>query len=155
MAKLTPQELRHAKYSGLFATKAEELAELLENELPRDFPRIAPNSKRQMKDVELVAQLLLLTEKGIETYSQNDLDRSYGERDEDWEKGPDVEGEFRAVIKMIRDWSEDILAGEARRLKKSSRLLFAVWSYPESDSRGAVSRARRCHWQAELLHGTS
>jgi hypothetical protein len=120
VAKLTPQELRHAKYSGLFATKAEELAQLLEELLPRDFPRIAPNSRRQMKDVELVAQLLLLTEKGIESYSQNDLDTSYSDRDEEWEKGLSVESEFRTAIKIVRDWSEYILAGEARRLRNQA-----------------------------------
>jgi len=120
VAKLTPQELRHAKYSGVFATKAEELAELLEELLPKDFPRIAPNSRRQMKDVELVAQLLLLTEKGIESYSQNDLDASYNDRDEEWENGLSVEAEFRAVIETLRAWSNDILAGEARRLRNQA-----------------------------------
>lgn len=120
VARLTPQELRHAKYSGVFAAKAEELSELLEDLLPKDFPRIAPNSRRQMKDVELVAQLLLLTEKGVESYSQNDLDTSYSDRDEEWEKGQSVEGEFREVINILRDWSEDILAGEARRLRNQA-----------------------------------
>jgi Protein of unknown function DUF262 len=120
VAKLTPQELRHAKYSGVFATKTEELAELLEDTLPRDFPRIAPISRRQMKDVELVAQLLLLTEKGIESYSQNDLDASYSERDDEWEAGAQVEKEFRATLHIIRDWAEEILASEARRLRNQA-----------------------------------
>ena len=120
VAKLTPQELRHAKYSGVFATKAEELSELLEDLLPRDFPRITSNSRRQMKGVELVAQLLLLTEKGVESYSQDDLDTSYSDRDEEWEKGLSVESEFRAVIDVLRNWSEDILAGEARRLRNQA-----------------------------------
>jgi hypothetical protein len=59
VARLTPQELRHARFEGLFATKAEDLAEALEDLLPKDFPRIAPASKRQMKDVEFIAQLML------------------------------------------------------------------------------------------------
>ncbi|MEK8105766.1 DUF262 domain-containing protein [Micromonospora sp. M12] len=34
VAKLTPQELRHAKYSGVFATSADKLAEQLQELLP-------------------------------------------------------------------------------------------------------------------------
>jgi hypothetical protein len=120
VARLTPQELRHAKYFGLFATKAEELTELIESSLPKDFPRIAPNSRRQMKDVELVAQLLLLTEKGIESYSQNDLDTAYSERDDEWEAVVKTEQEFRMVIGIIAEWAEDILGGESRRLRNQA-----------------------------------
>lgn len=120
VAKLTPQELRHAKYSGLFATKADELAELLESLLPKDFPRILSNSRKQMKDVELVAQLLLLTEKGIESYSQNDLDVAYSDRDDEWEQGVEIEKEFRKLLSIISSLAEDILSGEARRLRNQA-----------------------------------
>ena len=103
VARLTPQELRHARFGGLLASKAEDLAELLEQVLPRDFPRIALASKRQMKDVEFVAQLLLLTERGIETYSQDDLDSAYSDRDEDWQDARRVDQEFRVVIAILGD----------------------------------------------------
>jgi Protein of unknown function DUF262 len=120
VARLTPQELRHAKYSGIFATKVEELSEFIADQLPKDFPRITATSRRQMKDVELVAQLLLLTERGVETYSQLDLDRAYSERDEEWEAGLATEQEFRNVVKALSDWANDLLSGEARRLRNQA-----------------------------------
>ena len=59
VAKLTPQELRHARFDGQFITRSEKLTEWLALKSP-DFPRIAPASRSQMKDVEFVANLLLL-----------------------------------------------------------------------------------------------
>lgn len=119
VARLTPQELRHARFDGLFASKAEGLTELL-LELPQNFPRIAPTSKRQMKDVEFVAQLMLLTERGIETYSQDDLDAAYSARDEEWDDAQRVDREFRAVLNALATWADDLVAGEARRLRNQA-----------------------------------
>jgi uncharacterized protein with ParB-like and HNH nuclease domain len=59
VAKLTSQELRHARYSGTFITASEDLAEWTFSRLPNNFPQIANRSKSQMKDVELIAQILL------------------------------------------------------------------------------------------------
>jgi hypothetical protein len=120
VAKLTAQELRHARFSGLFMVASEGLAEVLEEQLPKDFPRIATASKRQMKDVEFVAQLLLLTERGIENYSQADLDTAYSDRDEEWDEALRVEREFRQVIEVLHEWAEEILAGEAKRLRNQA-----------------------------------
>ena len=120
VARLTPQELRHARLSGVFVTKTEDLAEALDEALPKDFPRIAPASRRQMKDAEFVAQLLLLTERGTETYSQDDLDTAYSVRDEDWEGGARFEREYRAVLAILSRWSEGLLAGEAKRLRNQA-----------------------------------
>ncbi|MFI5892976.1 DUF262 domain-containing protein [Actinoplanes sp. NPDC051513] len=120
VSKLTPQELRHARYSGVFAASAERLTEDLIRKLPNDFPRIASSSRRQMKDVELVAQLLLLVERGIESYSQADLDAAYSSRDEDWESAAEVEEEFSEVLGVMRSWAEGLLAGEAKRLRNQA-----------------------------------
>lgn len=120
VAKLTPQELRHAKYSGVFATAAERLAEQMESVLPRDLPRIAPASRRQMKDVEFVVQLLLLTEGGVATYSQSDLDAVYAQRDEEWGESARVESEFLITLSIIADWADVLLAGEAKRLRNQA-----------------------------------
>jgi hypothetical protein len=120
VARLTPQELRHARFYGSFARKAEELASFMEDGLPRDVPRIATSSKRQMKDVELVAQLLLLTERGVDSYSQPELDAAYSERDEEWEAGTEVEAEFRQIIAILKGWSDDLMSGETRRLRNQA-----------------------------------
>lgn len=101
VAKLTRQELRHARFSGLFAKSAERMTEYLEKELPQGVPNIASNSRRQMKDVEFTAQLLLLCENGPETFSQDILDAAYSERDTDWSDEAHVERRFKRVIDAL------------------------------------------------------
>jgi hypothetical protein len=46
-------------------------------QLPENFPRFDSQSRKQMKDVELVASLLLLIEEGVSGYSQDDLDKAF------------------------------------------------------------------------------
>lgn len=99
VAKLSRQELRHARYSGVFAAAIEELCAELNAELPAGFPRIVESSKRQMKDVEFAAQLALLVERGPSTTGQDELDRVYATRDEDWPAEADVRTEFQRVVK--------------------------------------------------------
>jgi hypothetical protein len=103
VARLTRQELRRAKFSGVFATTAEELSDLMLDVLPDAFPRIATASRRQMKDIELTAQLLLLVESEPSSFSQDDLDDAYSDRDAEWDDRQRVEREFRAVVGYIAD----------------------------------------------------
>jgi Protein of unknown function DUF262 len=103
VARLTRQELRRAKFSGVFASTAEELSDFMLQELQDGFPRIAPASRRQMKDIELTAQLLLLVESGPSSFSQDELDQAYSDRDEEWEERQPVERQFRAVISYLND----------------------------------------------------
>lgn len=128
VARLTPQELRHAQFSGEFANAVETSSDHFEARLPRDFPRIAPASRRQMKDVEFVAQLLLLVERGVETHSQADLDVAYSHRDDEWERRTEVVAEFQEVTNVLRAWAEPLMSGRARRLRNQADFysLFAV-----------------------------
>ena len=146
VARLTAQELRHAKFSGVFASRVEELATVLEESMPKDFPRIATASKRQMKDAEFVAQLLLLTERGIDTYSQDDLDAAYSARDEEWEESARVEREYRASLAILEQWSDDILGGEARRLRNQADF-YSLY--------GAVLDLTRNGWTADQHIGVA
>ena len=103
--KLTPQELRHAKFNGLFISVAEDLTTWMFNYLGdknQNFPRIDSRSKKQMKDVEMVAQLLLFLEEGAKTYSSDYLDLAFSERDNEWEDKDDIESEFRHTIEIIK-----------------------------------------------------
>ncbi len=102
-AKLTPQELRHARFSGEFISTAENLSTWLESTLGAAFPRIVTTSRKQMKDVELVSYLLLLTEEGTRGYSQDDLDAAYAARDAEWDRKIEIEDEFRATIVNIKE----------------------------------------------------
>lgn len=105
VVKLTPQELRHAKYNGVFITTAEDLTtwmfEYLD-EKNEKFPSIDKRTKKQMKDVEMVAQLLLFLEEGAKSYKQDYLDQAFSERDTDWEMKDQIQDEFRDTIKSIK-----------------------------------------------------
>ncbi|MFD3340041.1 DUF262 domain-containing protein [Streptomyces anthocyanicus] len=120
VARLTPQELRHARYNGQFARTCEELAEILPVVLASDFPRFAPASRRQMKDVEFVTNLLLLTEEGVRAYSQDDLDREYGLREDEWSEQQTVDVEFRETIRTMSEISPELLSGIGKRLKNQA-----------------------------------
>ena len=118
--KLTPQELRHAKFSGYFISTAEELSDWMFNYLEqksKNFPNLHSTSKKQMKDVEMVGQLLLFLEEGAKSYSADYLDKAFTERDTEWEKKDEIEEEFRETIKSIGkilDLSQDINLAKTR-----------------------------------------
>lgn len=104
VVQLTYQELRHAKFSGIFITMAEELTEWLFETLGQNFPRITGKSRRQMKDVELIAQLLLMIEeKGAKGYSSDELDEAFSNRDTEWEKKNAITQTFKNTVEIIRD----------------------------------------------------
>jgi hypothetical protein len=115
VAKLTPQELRHAKYSGELAASAEALSEHMDSDLPSEFPRIVSASKRQMKDVELVSQLLLFLADGVTAYSQSELDAAYSQRDEEWPERAAIEREFRKIVEHLAEIPYEMITAPATR----------------------------------------
>ena len=54
-----------------------------------------------MKDVEMVAQLLLFLEEGVRGYNQDYLDKAFSDRDANWEQKEEIETEFRNTIDSI------------------------------------------------------
>lgn len=118
VARLTRQELRHAKYDGEFIQEVETAAERMNDILPEKFPTLAAQSKRQMKDLEMVGSLLLLMEEGPRSYSQDQLDAAYSDRDEDWAERALVAKQFTAATIAIAE----ILAADADGLLVKSRL---------------------------------
>lgn len=115
--KLTPQELRHAKFNGLFVNAVEELTDWMNSSLPPNFPSIDQRSRKQMKDVELVAQLLFFLEEGTKSYNQDYLDQAFSERDLVWDDKDETVDEFKKVIESIKellDKSENINLSKTR-----------------------------------------
>ncbi|GAB4194047.1 MAG: hypothetical protein Fur006_39560 [Coleofasciculaceae cyanobacterium] len=106
VSKLTPQELRHAKFNGVFINTVEDLSEWMFSTLPQNFPALNPKSRKQMKDVELVAQLLLFLEEGVKSYRQDDLDQAFSDRDSNWDEKAEIENEFKQVIELIKQLLE-------------------------------------------------
>lgn len=136
IAKLTPQELRHARFDGEFITSSESLTEWMASRLPKDFPRIIAQSRKQMKDVEFTAQLLLLLEEGPKGFSQSELDDAFSRRDDSWERRQEIEDRFRRVIDSIATMLNDPTAASL----ESSRLRNQADFYSLF---GAISRAQQ------------
>jgi hypothetical protein len=101
VAKLTPQELRHAKFSGEFSSEVQNLSELMSRKLPQGIPNISSQAKKQMKDDEFVAQLLLLIEEGPQKNSQDDLDEAFARRDQNWESRDSTVTRFQDIIDYL------------------------------------------------------
>ena len=136
VAKLTPQELRHARFSGVFIQTCEQLAEWMAGETP-EFPRIVTQSRNQMKDVQLVAELLLLAEKGPRSYSQDELDDAFAARDDQWEDKARVERAFRAAIaytKALISANDDIRGSRLRNQIDYYSLIGAILELQGTDA---------------------
>lgn len=115
VAKLTAQELRHAKFNGEFINAAEELTEWMQSQLPQAMPNFAPKSKMQMKDVEFTATLLLFLEEGPKSYSQIALDEAFSGRETEWAYRHEIEDRFKLIIKAIKS----IVSGDGEDLSRS------------------------------------
>jgi hypothetical protein len=91
----------------------EELSEwifsALQQNSQQNFPAINPKSRKQMKDVELVALLLLFLEEGVKSYRQEDLDQAFSDRDSNWDEKAEIENEFKQVIQLIKQLLETSL----------------------------------------------
>jgi hypothetical protein len=124
VAKLTRQELRHAKFSGVFITKVEELSEWTFSTLPKNFPFIQAASRKQMRDSEFIAQLLLLIDEGPKSYSQDDLDAAFSSRDPEWEKMDDVVSEYRRTIQKIDEIVRTDNSGDLARTRLKNQADF-------------------------------
>ncbi|MBP2644158.1 MAG: hypothetical protein H6Q67_2045 [Firmicutes bacterium] len=79
VAKLTDQELRHAKYSGEFISLVEALAG---DPIWKDLGIATPANVRRMKDIEFVSEIFLLTMHGILDGKAQILDKYYAELEE-------------------------------------------------------------------------
>ncbi len=147
VAKLTRQELRHAKFDGEFSTAAENLAVWMEEILPTGFPRIAGSSRRQMKDVEFVAMILLLLEEGTRSTSQNDIDRAFAQRDEAWDRATEIQTRFRdalSFLKSITDLSADgrMVSSRFRNQADFYSLTGAIDELSQADTRPPTGDSR-------------
>lgn len=118
VARLTSQELRHAKYSGVFISTAEQITDYINDKFNNSIPRIAVQSRKQMKDVELIAQILLMIEEGPKGYNSFELDIAFDNRDKEWEEMENVKSLFLSTIEILAQ----ILNLDDENIIKYSRL---------------------------------
>lgn len=111
IAKLTAQELRHAKYDGIFINSAESLNEWMSDTLDESLPKFTRSSINKMRDVEFTALLLLIIEEGAKGYLPDELDLAFNERDLEWEKQDEIISKFKhniSIIKKLLDKNDDL-----------------------------------------------
>lgn len=106
--KLSPQEIRHARFDGEFITAAEDLAKWMLDKagLLQRFPKIPPKDLRQMKEVEFVAHLLLLLEVGPQGLSLDQMDAAFCERDTEWDRKDEIIEKFKNTTNIIKQLLE-------------------------------------------------
>lgn len=112
--RLSRQELRHAKFDGLFISECEKASEELENEFGDAFPRIATQQRRQMKDVEFAATLILLLEVGPKGFSADGLDEAFSSRDDEWPEQENVLAKFSETVDRMKSVLSQDLGGAVK-----------------------------------------
>jgi Protein of unknown function DUF262 len=99
--KLIPQELRHAKYTGWFISEVEKEAEKQEW---KDFGISTTANARRMRDSQFISELfLIIIERKIIGFSQDNIDQKYAEYDDPSETHPNFsESEFTETKEKIK-----------------------------------------------------
>lgn len=119
--RLNKQELRHSQYFGEFADTVERLASALEWD---EFGIFNRRDSTRMKDVEFVAELLILTMDGVQD-QQKSIDSFYAEYDVRFPKKAKIVKEFEQILDSLETIAEFI--SESRFKKKADfYALFAV-----------------------------
>lgn len=143
VSKLTPQELRHARFNGQFISAAEELTDWLAHILP-DFPKISTTARSQMKDVEFVASLLLLLEEGPRGYSRDELDTAFSVRDDEWENRLELKDLFRNIVSQCKDILEADESGKLRASRLRNQADFYSFFGALVAEEGNLPDANKC-----------
>ncbi len=146
VARLTPQELRHAKFDGRFATKMPELAD-------RPFwSEIGVSTKarvRRMADVEFVSELYLLTMHGVQDGNDEVLDQAYADYDAEIPDEELHDERFQQVLDLLRGlplpWRESRWKNQADLYSLWAAGADAVAGSAQIDLPQAAARLMRLH----------
>ena len=130
--KLTPQEMRHAKYDGWFIRFVEAEAEKSEW---KNFGVVTAARTKRMADVQFISELFAVILKGeILGFDQNRLDEIYAEYD-DIEDNPElsmsVEDDVARAVQATKDSIAEILRLEpdlGQYLRVQSHF-YTLWAY--------------------------
>jgi hypothetical protein len=99
--KLTPQELRHAKFDGWLARRAEEEAKKQEW---KNYGIVTTTRTRRMNDVQFVSEIIIMTIKqDIIGFDQDVIDKFYAEYESPEETAPNFsEEDFNRSFEEIK-----------------------------------------------------
>lgn len=119
--KLTPQELRHAKFEGRFIQLVTGLAD---DPFWQDVCISTRTTIRRMRDIEFISDLFLLTMVGIQTSNKDSLDKAYADYDGEIPDEDSHIRRFQKVKGIIGNMNLDICS---TRLKYYSDF-YTLWS---------------------------
>jgi len=139
VAKLTPQELRHAQYAGRpFYRFLEDLAD---GPFWKEVGFFSPADSRRMRDVEFVSELFFALNRGPLDGKATALDALYREFDE---SPPDAKlrKEFNATLSLVRKLVPDMSATRFAKVADFYGLFTALAElrreYAVADEQGCV-----------------
>jgi len=123
VARLNPQELRHAAFSGNFITLMEKLAD---DQFWVDIGVATPARSRRMLDVQFVSQLFLLTMHGIQDGDEQ-IDRYYADYDEEIPDETNHRRQYSECKKVLERLQEE--TGVIRGTRFSNLAdLYSLWA---------------------------
>lgn len=97
---LSPQELRHARFNGLFHNLALKLAN---NDFWEEYCFFSGNQGRRMIDVEFISQILIFFRFGIEEeIGQESINRAYKLYDESYSEYDEDKNMFLNLIDILK-----------------------------------------------------
>lgn len=127
--KLTPQELRHAKYDGWFIKAAESEAEKQEW---RDFGLMTPARIKRMADVQFTSELMILTiKREIEGFDQDLIDDFYAAYEDLEEQPLFVDEDFNREFERVKSYLRTMVESDASLVNffKVQGHVYSLWAY--------------------------
>ena len=128
--RLTPQEMRHAKYEGWFITFVEGEAKNAEEW--EKFGMVTAARSKRMGDVQFISELCAVVLKGkILGFDQDDLNDLYAEYEDATELGMFVEDDFVAEIHRLKRIIAELLRlkSELKDVLKVQSHFYSLWAY--------------------------
>lgn len=131
VARLKPQELRNARFSGAFITLVTEFAD---EEFWAKTGTVSTLARvRRMSDVEFVSELFILTMHGIQD-GKSSLDQYYADYDDEIPDEREYRRSFRWVMRYLDDLPLDWRHSRFRNLADLYSLWAAILDLREADA---------------------
>jgi hypothetical protein len=127
--KLTPQEIRHAKYDGWFITTVEAEADKQEW---KDFGLSTTSRAKRMADVQFVSELFqILINQRIEGFDQDALDDLYAQYEDTADQSTFIEEDLLAEIERVKAYIHEALKIKPvlREYTKVQSHFYSLWAY--------------------------
>lgn len=131
--KLTPQELRHAKYEGWFNQFAESQADVEVYPVWRDLKISTPGRERRMNDIQFISELMMIIiSNSVEGFDQENIEEYYAEFDDINNDSLDFnESGFASKFKKIREWIEHSIENipDFKQCASGGNNLYTLWAF--------------------------